>query len=103
MAAEENISGQSRPRLKVPPGGMVILPLRNMVLYPSTIMPLVIGRPTSLQIVEDAVRQQTSVGFVAQRDPQIETPTPKDLFEIGTAAEILRMFALPDGQRQIII
>jgi ATP-dependent Lon protease len=103
MAAPEDANPKSRPRLTVPPGAMVILPLRNTVLFPSTIMPLVVGRPTSLQIVEEAVRQQSPVGFIAQRDPQIEAPQPKDLFEFGTAADILRMFGLPDGQRQIII
>ena len=103
MKAEENIDAKPKPRINIPPGALMILPLRNMVLFPSTIMPLVVGRPTSLQVVEEAVRQQFAVGFIAQRDPQIEMPQPKDLFEVGTAADILRMFALPDGQRQIII
>jgi ATP-dependent Lon protease len=103
MKAEENVDAKPKPRITIPPGALVILPLRNMVLFPSTIMPLVVGRPTSLQVVEEAVRQQSTVGFIAQRDPQIEVPRPKDLFEVGTAADILRMFALPDGQRQIII
>jgi ATP-dependent Lon protease len=103
MKAEENVNAKLKPRINIPPGGLIILPLRNMVLFPSTIMPLVVGRPTSLQVVEEAVRQQSTVGFIAQRDPQIEVPGPKDLFEVGTAADILRMFALPDGQRQIII
>ena len=103
MKAEENANPKPKPRIIIPPGALVILPLRNTVLFPSTIMPLVVGRPTSLQVVEEAVRQQSSVGFIAQRDPQIEVPEPKDLFSVGTAADILRMFALPDGQRQIII
>src|ERR1044071_4190311 len=101
MTAQANPN--NRPRLSIPEGAMVILPLRNTVLFPSTIMPLMVGRPTSLQVVEEAVRQQTPVGFIAQRDPQVETPRPEDLFPIGTAADILRMFSLPDGQRQVII
>src|SRR5206468_6644801 len=72
-------------------------------LFPSTIMPLAVGRVASLQLIEEAVRQQWSVGFVAQRDPKFEGPQPKDLFGVGTAADIIRMFGLPDGQRQIII
>ncbi|MGH7825059.1 MAG: endopeptidase La [Candidatus Binatia bacterium] len=103
MPPEDKGSPKSRPRLAVPPGALVILPLRNTVLFPSTVMPLVVGRSSSLQVLEEAVRQQLSIGFVAQRDPQIETPQPQDLFEIGTAADVLRMFSLPDGQRQIII
>jgi ATP-dependent Lon protease len=103
MPDEDRESPRSRPRLTVPPGALVILPLRNTVLFPSTVMPLMVGRPGSLHAVEEAVRQQLSVGFVAQRDPNVEAPQPKDLFEVGTAADVLRMFSLPDGQRQIII
>jgi ATP-dependent Lon protease len=43
------------------------------------------------------------VGFVSQRDPKIEAPQPKDLYGVGTAADVLRMFSLPDGQRQVIV
>ena len=101
MTAQANPN--NRPRLNVPEGAMVILPLRNTVLFPSTIMPLMVGRPASLQVIEEAVRQQTSVGFIAQRNPEVEVPRPEDLFPIGTAADILRMFSLPEGQRQVII
>jgi ATP-dependent Lon protease len=101
MALEETTN--PRPRLAVPEGALVVLPLRNAVLFPSTVMPLVVGRPASVRIIEEAVRQQLPVGFVSQRDASIEVPQPQDLFEVGTAADVLRMFGLPDGQRQIII
>ncbi len=103
MTAEATQTSAARPRLNIPPGALVILPLRNTVLFPSTVIPLVVGRPASLQIVEESVRQQSLIGFLAQRDPKTEIPQPTDLFRIGTAADVLRMFALPDGQRQIII
>src|SRR5215471_3065150 len=103
MTAEEREEPKSKPRLAIPAGALVILPLRNMVLFPSTVMPLVVGRTSSLRAVEEAVRQQVSVGFVAQQDAAIEVPQAKDLFRVGTAADVLRMFGLPDGQRQIII
>jgi ATP-dependent Lon protease len=90
-------------RITIPPGAMAILPLRNTVLFPSTIMPLAVGRRSSLQVFDEAVRQKLAVGFVAQKDPSIETPGAGDLYSIGTAASVLRMFSLPDGQRQIII
>jgi ATP-dependent Lon protease len=103
MSAQEKESPKSRPRLAVPEGALVILPLRNTVLFPTTVMPLSVGRPGSLQVIEEAVRQRLSVGFVAQRDPKVEVPRPEDLFAVGTAADVLRMFSLPDGQRQVII
>ncbi len=103
MTTEATSNSAVRPRLNIPPGALVILPLRNTVLFPSTVIPLVVGRPASLQIVEEAVRQQSLIGFLAQRDAKIEAPQPGDLFRVGTAADVLRMFSLPDGQRQIII
>ena len=103
MKAEPTETPKSKPRVHIPEGALVILPLRNTVLFPSTIMPLVVGRPTSLQAIEETVRQQLPVGFVGQRDSKVEDPKPEDLYKIGTAADILRMFSLPDGQRQIIV
>ena len=103
MTANEKENPKLNRRISVPPGAMLILPLRQAVLFPSTVMPLVVGRPASLQSIEEAVRQQLTVGFVAQCDPSIELPTPENLYAVGTSAEILRMYNLPDGQRQIIV
>jgi ATP-dependent Lon protease len=103
--SEENNTQKvaAKPRIAIPPGAMVILPLRNTVLFPATVMPLAVGRPQSLQVVEEAVRQKLAIGFVTQRDASVETPQPADLYSVGTVANVLRMFGLPDGQRQIII
>ncbi|MGE5820425.1 MAG: endopeptidase La [Deltaproteobacteria bacterium] len=103
MNAEETQSPKSKPRLNIPAGALVIIPLRNRVLFPSMIMPLMVRRPARLQAVEESVRQQLPIGFVSQRDPKIEVPQPKDLYGVGTVADVLRMFTLPDGQRQIIV
>ena len=92
MNADEQESPKSKPRLNIPAGAMVIIPLRNWVLFPSMIMPLMIRRPARLQAVEETVRQQQPIGFVVQRDPNIEVAQPKDLYEVGTAADVLRMF-----------
>ena len=72
MTAEEKESPKSKPRISIPAGAMAILPLRNTVLFPSTVMPLVVGRPSSLQAIEEAVRQQVPIGLVAQRDPAMK-------------------------------
>jgi ATP-dependent Lon protease len=104
MSAEQKQENASaKAPISIPPGAMAILPLRNAVLFPSTIMPLAVGRRRSLQVVDQAVRQKLTVGFVTQRDASIENPQPADLYPVGTAASVLRMFSLPDGQRQIII
>ena len=103
MKAEENESPKSKPRLNIPEGAMVIIPLRNRVLFPSMIMPVMVRRPERLHAVEETVRQQLPIGFVTQRDPNIDAPQPKDLYGVGTAADVLRMYTLPDGQRQILV
>src|SRR5262244_2906086 len=103
MKVEENESPKSKPRLNIPEGAMLIIPLRSRVLFPSMIMPVMVRRPERLHAVEESVRQQLPIGFVTQRDPNIETPQPKDLHGVGTAADVLRMYTLPDGQRQILV
>ncbi len=85
------------------PERLVIIPLRSRVLYPSMMMPLMARSAARRQIIEEAVRQQIPIGFVTQRDPNVETPEPKDLYTVGTAADVLRMFTLPDGQRQVLV
>src|SRR5918995_3630636 len=67
MKAEPAEAPKSKPRINIPPGAMAILPLRNAVLFPSTIMPLGVGRRRSLQVVDEAVRQKLAIGFVTQR------------------------------------
>ena len=94
---------ESKPRNQIPPGMLAILPLRNTVLFPSTVMPLTVGRTSSLQAIEQAVRQQLPIGVVAQRDLKIEVPQIKDLYEIGTTADVLRMSSSGERQRQIVI
>lgn len=94
---------ETKPTAQIPPGALAILPLRNSVLFPYTAMPLMIGRPASLQAVEEAVRNQRPVGIVVQKDPSVDAPQIKDLYEIGTTAEVLRMSSSRDGQRQLIV
>ena len=93
----------AKPSAPIPPDTLAILPLRNSVLFPYTVMPLSIGRPASLQAVEDAVRHQLPIGIVVQKDPALDAPQINDLYEIGTTAEVLRMSPSRDGQRQVIV
>jgi ATP-dependent Lon protease len=102
VAAEEKPQKPKRTRA-LPTDALIILPLRNTVLFPSTIAPLTAGRPASAKGVEEAVRQEMPIGIVAQRDPKVDAPQPKDLYEVGTVGDILRMVSLTDGQRQILV
>jgi len=102
-SVDESAPRESKLSGQIPPGSLAILPLRNSVLFPYTVMPLTIGRPSSLQAVEEAVRHQLPIGIVVQKDPAVEAPQIKDLYEIGTTAEILRMSPSRDTQRQLIV
>jgi ATP-dependent Lon protease len=93
----------TKPKAQILPEALAIVPLRNTVLFPNTVMPLTIGRPSSLLAVEDAVRKQFPIGVVAQRDSAVEAPQITDLYEIGTTANIFRISPARDGQRQVIV
>ncbi len=100
--AEEKINETDLPD-QIPAGALAIVPLRNTVLFPSTVMPLAVGRPSTLQAVEQAAGQKLPIGVVAQRDPKIEVPNTNDIYEVGTIADILRISPAGGRQRQIVI
>lgn len=81
-----------------------MLPIRDLVVYPFMIMPLFVGRETSIQAVEDAINNHDRMIVLAsQKDIQTEKPTPEDIYSIGTVAMIMRMRRLPDGRIKILI
>ena len=80
-----------------------ILPLRDAVLYPDLVMPLVVGREKSIRLIDDALKGDHIIGVVTQRDAQIEEPSPDDLHEIGVAALITKMIRMQDGTLRVIV
>ncbi|MEA4909039.1 MAG: endopeptidase La [Anaerolineaceae bacterium] len=80
-----------------------ILPLRGLVVYPQTIVPLTIGQPRSIRLVDDASTGARLIGLVAAKDQEIENPGPEHLYQIGTVAMIHRMFRAPDGTIRLLV
>lgn len=80
-----------------------ILPLRNMVLFPGVAMPVVVGRPKSMELVKYAYRTKSLIGVVCQKDSSVQDPGLKDLYDIGTIAEVVRILDLPDGTTTVIL
>src|SRR6202022_1508370 len=74
----------------IPEDATIILPMRNMLLFPGLVLPLTIGRPSSIAAAQEAVRSGRKVGLLLQNDPDIEQPGPEHLRRVGTIAEILR-------------
>src|SRR3990170_7406088 len=80
-----------------------LLPLRNVVILPKTIQPIIVGRPSSIKAVETALRQEKAVFVTAQKNPDTEHPTRNDVYAIGTQASILQVMRLPNGALKILV
>ena len=80
-----------------------VLPVRNMVLFPGVVMPVTIGRSSSLKLVKDAYKKELSIAVHCQKSPETENPTETDLYDVGTAARIVRIFEMPDMTTTVIL
>lgn len=80
-----------------------LLPLRNVVVFPYMVIPLTVGREKSTKSLEEAVQGNRMIVLSAQRDEAIEDPEPKDIFDVGVGAEILRLLKLPDGTFSVVV
>jgi ATP-dependent Lon protease len=84
------------------PTHLPILPLKDTVVFPETVMPLAVGQPRSVHLIDDVLRRDKLVGLVAAKDPSVETPGPKDVYTVGVLASIQKMLKAPDGTLRII-
>ena len=81
---------------------MIILPVRQAVLFPGMVLPLAIGRPSSIAAAQEAVRSERMLGILLQTDPAAEDPSPEQLHRVGTCAQILRYVTATDGTHHVI-
>ena len=80
-----------------------VLPLRDVVVFPHMVIPLFVGRDKSVKALEQAMAADKRIILVAQRSPELDDPGEKDLFEIGTVAQILQLLNLPDGTLKVLV
>ncbi len=85
------------------PEVLPVIPLRNTVFYPRQVVPLSIGRESTIKVVDDAVRETSTVLILAQKDSSIDVPIPDDVYHFGTTAKILKVYALPDGTKSVLV
>src|SRR5208282_4071691 len=86
----------------LPPDALIIVPVRNTVLFPGLVLPITLGRPKSVAAAQQAVRDQRQVGILLQRDPEIADPTPIDMHRMGTIANIVHYITAPDGSHHLV-
>ena len=85
------------------PEEIPILPLRDTVLFPNSFMPLAVARESSVRLIDEAISAGRLIGVFTQRDASVEEPTQDDLYRVGTASHIHKMFKLPDGSLRLIV
>jgi ATP-dependent Lon protease len=86
----------------LPPDALIIVPVRNTVLFPGLVLPITLGRPKSIAAAQQAVRDQRQVGILLQRDAEVAEPTAIDMHRMGTLANIVRYVTGPDGSHHLI-
>ena len=96
---DQTQAGKTEP---LPKDSIIILPVRQAVLFPGTVLPLAIGRPSSIAAAQEAVRAERSLGVVLQADPAIDDPKPAQIHQVGTSAQVLRYVTAADGTHHVI-
>jgi ATP-dependent Lon protease len=85
------------------PSEVGVLPLRDNVTFPDMLVPLNIGQPRSVELINEVLRGDRSIAMVASRNPQVETPSPDDLYDVGVFGVVARMIRVPDGTLRVLI
>ena len=98
-AATARREGTARP---LPDDALIILPVRNVVMFPGSVFPLTVGRERSRAAAQEAVRLERPLGVLLQSKPDVEVPGPDDLHWVGTTATVLRYVTTPDGLHHAI-
>jgi ATP-dependent Lon protease len=92
----------SDPSTPIPADALIIVPVRDTVLFPNVIFPITIAQPKAIAAAQQAVREQRQIGILLQRDVDVSEPGPDDLYRVGTAANIVRYLTGPDDSHHVI-
>jgi ATP-dependent Lon protease len=100
--ANEQMNTQTNEAARIPDDALIVIAVRDMVLFPGAIAPIAIARPKSIAAAQQALREQRPIGILLQRNPDIDDPTPDDLYRVCTVANIVRYITAPDGTHHIV-
>ncbi len=99
---EKPLENIAEPEINTP-DILPVLPLRDVVVFPYFLIPLSVGRPSSIEAVNAALEGQRFIFLATQKSPEIENPTLEQLYPIGTVAVIIKMLKMPDGTLRILV
>lgn len=101
--ASPHNQNESTPPARQRDDVMILIPVKNMVLFPGVVMPVALGRKKSLEAAREAIANGRKVGLLLQKDPDVENPEPQDLFRVGTQASIVREINSDQGTRHVVL
>src|ERR1700733_6746379 len=94
----------SKPPASGETDSIPVLPLRNSVLFPMSVVPINVGRQRSVRLVEDLLgRERALVGVISQRSPDVDEPTFKELYSVGTVARVVKVIRLGDKNYSVVL
>ena len=97
---EDEISDEDKKNL---PADLLILPLRNMVLFPNVVIPITVSREKSIQALNEAEKNGKNIGVISQLDSKSENPSFADINKVGTVAQIIKQIKMPDDSITVFI
>src|SRR6201996_3758275 len=98
-SGERSSANQS---VSIPADALIIIAVRNTVLFPGMIAPITLGRPEAIAAAQQAMREQRQIGILLQRDPELNEPGPDDLHRVGTVANVIRYLTGPDDSHHVV-
>jgi len=99
-----DIEGDIKDILNInPPDNVPILPVRNLVLFPGVVSPILIGRDSSKIVIQKAEKRGELIGIICQRDPEVDVPLQEDLYKTGVFAKVMKLLTLPNGNITAIV
>jgi len=102
MKGEQGEQRPAEPIPELPEDAVIILPVRQTVLFPGVILPITVGRPRSIEAAQRAVREQSQLGVLMQRDGNVAEPGALDMHRTGVIANVVRYVTTPDGQHHLV-
>ena len=102
LSSGQSAAGAAPSYAPIPPDALIIVPVRNTVLFPEQVMPITVGRQKSIAAAQQAMREQRPVGILLQREANENDPTPIDMHRIGTVANVVRFLTAPDGTHHLV-